>query len=97
MRRGMDNMRYLEILTYISLLAVSTVAPLSLVRDSHGTQVPQLQRIDGSVLSLPGVDWSRDRRTVVLAISSHCRYCSESALFTANSLAAAGPEGPELS
>src|ERR1017187_6206610 len=30
---------------------------------------------------LPGVDWSRNGRTLVLAISTHCHFCTESAPF----------------
>jgi len=30
---------------------------------------------------LPGVDWAKNGRTLVMALSAHCRYCKESAPF----------------
>lgn len=37
--------------------------------------------IHGRKFSLPEVDWKKNRRTLVLAISSTCHYCSESTPF----------------
>ena len=31
--------------------------------------------------SLPGVDWAKNKRTLVLALSTQCHYCTESAPF----------------
>lgn len=35
----------------------------------------------GTKISLAGIDWSRANRTVVLALSTGCHFCSESAAF----------------
>lgn len=35
----------------------------------------------GKTLSLPGVDWAGNRRTLVLALQSECHFCWESAPF----------------
>jgi thiol-disulfide isomerase/thioredoxin len=35
----------------------------------------------GTKISLPGIDWSKSTRTVVLALSTTCHFCSESAPF----------------
>jgi len=35
----------------------------------------------GTKISLPGIDWSKGTRTVVLALSTTCHFCSESAPF----------------
>jgi len=35
----------------------------------------------GTRLSLPDVDWSRSRKTLVMVLSTNCRYCTESAPF----------------
>lgn len=35
----------------------------------------------GKALQLPGVDWNGSDQTVVLALSTQCRFCSESAPF----------------
>jgi hypothetical protein len=31
--------------------------------------------------SLPGVDWAKNKRTLVLALSTQCHFCTESAPF----------------
>lgn len=38
----------------------------------------------GTKISLPGVDWSKSTRTIVLALSTTCHFCSESAPFYQN-------------
>jgi len=35
----------------------------------------------GTKLSLPGVDWGRSSKTLLMALSTNCRYCTESAPF----------------
>jgi hypothetical protein len=35
----------------------------------------------GTKISLPGIDWSKSTRTVVLALSTTCHFCSESGPF----------------
>jgi hypothetical protein len=35
----------------------------------------------GTKLSLPDVDWGRSRQTLVMVLSTDCRYCTESAPF----------------
>ena len=35
----------------------------------------------GQRLALPGVDWEKNRRTLVLALQTGCRFCSESGPF----------------
>ena len=35
----------------------------------------------GTKVSLPGIDWSKSTRTVVLVLSTTCHFCSESAPF----------------
>ena len=35
----------------------------------------------GTKLSLPGVDWGGSSRTMLLVLSTNCRYCTESAPF----------------
>jgi len=37
--------------------------------------------VAGTKISLPGVDWSKNRRTLMLALSQSCHSCSESASF----------------
>ena len=37
--------------------------------------------ITGTKISLAGVDWAKNRRTLLLALSQYCHSCSESTLF----------------
>ena len=46
---------------------------------SGASQRPSIQA--GTKISLPGIDWSKSTRTVVLALSTTCHFCSESAPF----------------
>ncbi|HMF56607.1 MAG TPA: hypothetical protein VK619_09705 [Pyrinomonadaceae bacterium] len=39
------------------------------------------QNLVGTKISLPDVDWSNNQQTLVLALSSTCHFCSESAPF----------------
>jgi thioredoxin-related protein len=38
----------------------------------------------GTKISLPGIDWSKSDRTLLLALSTGCHFCSESAPFYQN-------------
>jgi hypothetical protein len=44
-----------------------------------GSKTSALQ--PGTKISLPGIDWSKNSRTVVLALSTTCHFCSESGPF----------------
>ena len=46
---------------------------------SSASRRPSIQA--GTKVSLPGIDWSKSTRTVVLALSTTCHFCSESAPF----------------
>ena len=46
---------------------------------SANSQRPSIQA--GTTVSLPGIDWSKSKRTLVLALSTTCHFCSESAPF----------------
>jgi hypothetical protein len=46
------------------------------------TNVPKTSALQpGTKISLPGIDWSKNSRTVVLALSTTCHFCSESGPF----------------
>lgn len=57
------------------LLPKPQTIPNSLLADNKKQLTP------GAALSLPGVDWAQNEQTLVLALSSACRFCSESAEF----------------
>lgn len=83
----------LEILTQSALVLVALVVSLVLIKNYLLTPASgggkQQQAVSGqpdsnpvgSTLSVTGVDWTRSRQTLVLALQKGCRYCSESAPF----------------
>jgi thiol-disulfide isomerase/thioredoxin len=46
---------------------------------ANASRRPSIQA--GTKISLPGIDWSKSTRTVVLALSTTCHFCSESGPF----------------
>jgi len=87
----------LEVLANVAVIVTSAVLCSVLVkkyflspkqtvaasRSSTSTaSVPKTSALQpGTKISLPGVDWSKNSRTVVLALSTTCHFCSESAPF----------------
>ena len=57
-----------------SVEAVQSKSPAS-----NAPRRPSIQA--GTKISLPGIDWGKSTRTVVLALSTTCHFCSESAPF----------------
>ncbi len=48
----------------------------------RSTSAPKSEALQpGTKISLPGIDWSQNNRTLVLALSTTCHFCSESARF----------------
>lgn len=45
--------------------------------------------VPGTNISLPGVEWSRSRKTMIVALNEQCRFCTESAPFYKRLLAKA--------
>ena len=61
----------------------STVKPEAAIQqvqsNSPASGTSRRQSIQaGTKISLPGIDWSRNTRTIVLALSTTCHFCSES-------------------
>lgn len=74
-------MSYLEKATHISLIAVSIIAAAVLVNDHvllHHAATPPRSLV-GSKIVLAGVEWPPQGRTIILVVSSHCRFCKASA------------------
>ena len=75
-----------ELLANIAIIAVAVLLGAVLVHRYLLTPAPpdaaeQEQIKPGTKLSLPGVEWGAKRRTLLLALSTDCRYCTESAPF----------------
>ncbi|HET8773913.1 MAG TPA: hypothetical protein VFP80_08990 [Thermoanaerobaculia bacterium] len=77
--------RKLEIATNIAILIAATLASVVLVRNflfprtANSARPPSVAV--GTTLSVPGFDWRSNGNTVVLALSTNCHFCSESAPF----------------
>ena len=54
----------------------------NLLRSPVPTRAPAAAEIQaGTKLSLPGVDWNASKQTLVMALSTKCHFCTESAAF----------------
>jgi hypothetical protein len=71
----------LAIIVVAILLGVVLVGNYMLPRFRAPQQAAGSSIAPGTKLSLPGVDWKANGRTVVLALSTGCHFCTESAPF----------------
>lgn len=73
----------LEAAAYVAiiLLALVTAAVLAKKFLLAGAGRPDPRIAAGTKLSLPGVDWAERDKTMLLVLSTDCRYCTESAPF----------------
>ena len=88
-------MAKLESLANLAVLIVAIIAGIVLLRSLSGQAAPvRLPMIAaGDRLAISGVDWSRHRQTLLMAIQSSCHFCSESAPFYRRMLAATSTTG----
>jgi hypothetical protein len=74
----------LEVATNVVMIVVAIIAGVLLVRNlmfrPRTTPMPP-PIATGTALAVPGLDWHTNGKTLVLAVSTNCRYCSESAPF----------------
>lgn len=79
--RGIETSANVAIILAAVLLAAVLVKQHLL--DGTRTQAsgPQPGVAVGAKLTAPGVDWGESKRTLVLALSTTCHFCSESAPF----------------
>jgi len=79
--------RKIEVIANIAIIVVALVLGVTLVRNYLLPTSKSAERaavepsLVGRKLSLPGVDWTKNGRTLVLALQSGCRFCTESAPF----------------
>ena len=72
----------LEIATNVAILcAFLLVGALAVKRLREPSQPVLHQPTVGERVSLQGVDWSKSGKNLILALSTECRFCSESASF----------------
>lgn len=77
----------IELVANLAIIAVAILLGVVLVRNYLLPRFQAPQRAaatsipPGTRLSMPGVDWKANGRTVVLALSTGCHFCTESAPF----------------
>lgn len=81
--RGIETSANVAILIVAILLgAVLVMQLLAGGTQTHtGTPQPGAVSDHDTKLTLPGVDWSESNRSLVIALSSTCHFCTESASF----------------
>lgn len=102
--------RKIEIVANVSIIVVAIVVCVAAVRyfrtKASGRQAPTPAMAAGTRINLKSEDWARNRQTLLLALSTNCKYCSASAGFyqrlvntaTSNTkLVAVLPQTPEES
>ncbi len=66
----------------VSLLLSAVLIKVFLLPQSGTVPGPTQARAGMNIKqSLPGVDWAKNKRTLVLALSTQCHFCTESAPF----------------
>ena len=85
-------MKYLakkvEVIANIAIILVSIMLAVALTerylltpKVSRPSQEARAQIQPGTKLSLPGVDWGKNDRTILMVMSTGCHFCTESAPF----------------
>ena len=78
----LENLASLATILVSLLLSVVLIKVFLLPQPNPAASSPQQPRAGMSMKkSLPGVDWAKNQRTLVLAISTQCHFCTESAPF----------------
>ena len=79
--------RTIEVIANIAIIFVALSLGIVLISRSvksyraTATQSANTPRVKDQKIQLPGVDWSKNEQTLVMAISSTCHFCTESAAF----------------
>lgn len=82
-----DFAKKVEVASHIAIIVVAILLGVILVKNyllprneqQSNAPAPQQQVATGTRLTLPDVDWARNRRTLVAVLSTTCRFCTESA------------------
>ncbi len=77
---------WLERTSYIAVIGCSLTIATAVVRDSRmkavGSSADQkTSKLEGTRLTIKGVNWKSSSQTLVLALSTSCHFCSESIPF----------------
>ena len=90
----------IELVANVAIIAVAIMLGAVLVQKflharntrSPPTPAPAI----GNKVTIDGIDWAQDRKTVVLALQKGCRFCTESASFYQRLIQAATAKGVKV-
>src|SRR6185503_8682986 len=77
----------IELLSNIGIIVVAILLGIVLVNRYLLPPSPKPEAVEGGLikpgtkLALPNVDWGKSDRTLLLMLSTNCRFCTESAPF----------------
>jgi hypothetical protein len=80
----MDFSKRLEVAANLAIICLCLIVATVIawkIAQPYGTPDTGHKPRTGETLELSGADWSRSEKTVVLAVSTRCHFCSESAPF----------------
>jgi thiol-disulfide isomerase/thioredoxin len=84
----MSNLhKKIELLSNLGIIVVAILLGVVLVNRYLLPSSPKSETVEsaqikpGMKLSLPGVDWGRSSKTLLLVLSTNCHFCTESAPF----------------
>jgi hypothetical protein len=81
----MDRLsKRIEVAANVAIIAVALLLGLVLIKNYLIVKQPEnpaVRATKNAEISLPGVNWSKNSQTLVLAVSSTCHFCTESAPF----------------
>jgi len=77
------TVKKIEVAANIAIIAVAVMIGVVLIHKyyirSKTKELPTV--LIGTKISIPNIDWSKNRQSLVLALQAGCHYCSESAPF----------------
>ena len=79
--------RTIEVIANVAIICVAISLGVVLIsRTIRSYRLPVFESVNTAPVTdqkieLPGVDWSKNEKTLVMAISSTCHFCTESAAF----------------
>ena len=75
-------LKKIEVVANLSIVVVAIVVCIAAVKYFRTKATESGATIAaGSKISLPNEDWGRNRKTLLLGLSTNCKYCSASAAF----------------
>lgn len=80
--------RHIEVLVNVAIIIVAMLLGAVLVRPLYSipdrkspADIQSSLVVPGTKLSLPGLDWEKGERTLLIVLSTRCRFCTESTPF----------------